>query len=72
MLEQWVLHHGCHRGTLTSRDSGGAEYFDTRQQAVEAYQKHRKFYRSIGYQIWFATVTSPDGVKETLEQNPYW
>lgn len=71
MPEQWTLDHGCHRGTLTSRDSGAPERFDTRDEAVAAYLAHRKFYRSIGYQIWFAELTAPNGVKEILEQNSY-
>lgn len=69
---KWIFSHGCHRGTLMSRDTGQPEEFNDRDAAFKAYQEHRKFYRSIGYQIWFATLTAPDGTKETLEQNSYW
>lgn len=71
MKEKYVLNHGCHRGTLMSRDSGSEEY-DTYEEAYEAYQKHRAFYHSIGYQIWFADIIAPDGTKTHLESNPYY
>jgi hypothetical protein len=67
---KWILNHGCHRGTITSRDVGQPEEFDTREDAVNALTAHRKWYKSIGYQIWFATLKSPEGKEETLESNP--
>lgn len=72
MEGKFVLHHGCHRGTLTSRDTGSPQEFDTYQEAYNAYLEHRKFYRSIGYQIWFAQIVKPDGTKDLLESNGYW
>lgn len=71
MEDKYVLNHGCHKGTLMSRDST-VEEFDTYELAYEAYLKHRMFYHSIGYQIWFADITSPDGKKTHLESNPYY
>ncbi len=64
------LNIGCHRGTLTSRDSEVRE-FDTEDEAMQSYRESRKFYHSIGYQVWFATITLPDGKNVTLESNPY-
>jgi len=72
MSDKWVLAHGIHRGTLTSRDSGDPEMFDTAADALAAFRKHKDWYRRIGYQIWFAYLTSPSGDKQLLESNPYW
>lgn len=69
---KWILYHGCHKGTLISRDKGQPVEYDTEAAALEAYQGHRSFYQRIGYQIWFAKLTSPDGVTRTLESNPYY
>lgn len=71
-MGKWVLHHGCHKGTLTSRDAGNPQEFDTHEAAMLAYTDHREFYHSIGYQIWFAELTDPDGIKKILESNPYY
>lgn len=68
--KKFVLNHGCHQGTLISRDSGIEEY-DTYDEAYAAYIRHRDFYRSIGYMIWFAEIIAPDGTKTHLESNPY-
>lgn len=67
----WTLSHGCHNGKLSSRSAANPQEFPTRQEAIKAYEDHRDFYHSIGYQIWFATLTSPDGKKESLERNFY-
>lgn len=66
---KWILSHGIHKGTLASRDSGEPQSFDTHQEAIDALHEHRKFYRRIGYVIWYATLTDPEGHQETLEQN---
>ena len=71
MTDKYILNHGCHRGTLMSRDVAQPEEFDTYEQAYKAYQDHRNFYRSIGHQIWFADITNPDGTKNHLESNSY-
>ncbi len=70
-MSKWILKHAIHRGTLTSRDIALPEEFDSEQDATKAHQNHRKFYRGIGYQIWYAYLTSPDGVERKLESNPY-
>jgi hypothetical protein len=72
MEQKYILNHGCHRDTIASRDTAQPEYYDTFDEAKQAYIEHRKFYRSIGYKIWFAEITNPDGTKQMLEQNPYW
>jgi hypothetical protein len=68
-MDKYTLHHGCHRGTITSRDSTSRKY-DTYEDAHDAYLRHKEFYESIGYQIWFAEIIKPDGSKVILEENP--
>jgi hypothetical protein len=70
MSNKWKLEHGIHQGTITSRDTGAPEEYDSKEKALMAYRTHRKFYRKIGYRIWFCVLTSPDGKQETLESNP--
>ena len=67
----YKLEIAIHRGTLTSRDVEEPKNFETYDEAVAEYRKGKAFYRSIGYQIWYATITAPDGAKTTLEQNSY-
>lgn len=69
--KKYTLMHGIHRGTLMSRDTGRPEDFDTYEAAYKAYQEHRREYERIGYMIWFANITAPDGTKTHLESNPY-
>ena len=69
--EKYILDHGIHRGTLMSRDSGRPEEFETYEKAYQAFLDHKKFYRTIGYMIWFASITAPDGTKTHLESNYY-
>ena len=68
---KWVLTHGCHNGTLMSRDVGYPYEFDTKEEAMTKFYDLRKGYKSMRYMIWFANLTSPDGTMEILEQNPY-
>jgi len=63
---KWILNHGIHRGTVTSRDSGTST-FDTEQEARDSFLEQKEWYRSIGYVIWFAYLTSPDGKKIVLD-----
>ena len=63
---KWTLNHGIHGGAVMSRDSGTST-FDTEKEARDAFQKQKQWYHSIGYVIWFAYLTSPDGNKIVLE-----
>jgi hypothetical protein len=63
---QWVLNHGCWRGTITSRDTAYPERFDTRDAAIAKLAEHNLFYRSIGYSLWFAELVAPDGTVTVL------
>ena len=72
MTEQkWTLVVAIHRGTLTSRDVGQPKEFDTQKEALEEFYSAKKHYRRFGCQIWYATLTDPQGNESTLEQNPY-
>ena len=66
---KWQLHIGCHRNTLTSRDSEMRE-FDTEEEAMKSYQASKETWHNIGYKVWFASLTTPDGEETRLEQNP--
>ena len=65
--KKWILYHGIHQGTLTSRDVAYPEKFDTRKDALRALEVRRKNYLRFNCVIWFAELESPDGKKEYLE-----
>lgn len=48
MNERYLLHIGCHRNTVTSRDSEVRE-FDTKEGTIKSYRESKSFYHSIGY-----------------------
>jgi hypothetical protein len=56
--DKWELHSGCHRGTLMSRDSG-VENCDSLEHCRQRVADAEKFYRSIGYYVWFAYAIPP-------------
>ncbi len=64
---EWELHIGCHRGTLTSRDSEVRKHpsLDVCRADV---QSAEKFYKSIGYFVWFAYAVGPEGQKVKLHE----
>jgi hypothetical protein len=69
--KKWELVIGIHNGTLMSRDVGHPKEFDTYEEVVAEWKSARESYRSFGYMIWFANVTSPTGEKSCLESNSY-
>ena len=66
--DKWELHSGCHRRTLTSRDSG-VESCDSLEACQERIRKADEFYRSIGYCVWFAYAIAP-GTSERIQLHP--
>jgi hypothetical protein len=56
--DKWELHSGCHRRTLTSRDSS-VESCVSLEDAKERIRKADEFYHSIGYCVWYAYVIPP-------------
>ena len=55
-----------------SRDSG-TEDCESLQDCQERVDDAERFYRRIGYCIWFAVAISPTGEKITLHNgNPYY
>ena len=71
MNNKYILNHAIHGGTITSRDIGNPEEYNTYNEAYQAYLDHRKFYSKMGYMIWYAEITNPDGSKKHLESNSY-
>ncbi len=63
--KQIRLIHGCIRqnNSITSRDAGNPQYFDTMEEAEASLRENEKFYRSIGYKIWFANFAKREGDK---------
>jgi hypothetical protein len=69
--KKFTLNIGCHRGTLTSRDST-VEKYDTYEQAYQGYLNAKDSWRRFGYVVWFAEIIAPDGTKTHLESNSYY
>lgn len=69
--KKWKYSFGIHQGTTVSRDLGEPKFFETEQECKEYHLDNRNWMRSIGYQIWFATITSPNGKKTQIESSPY-
>lgn len=67
MTDKFILSMGCHKGTLMSRDSGSEEC-ESLEQAREQVQQAEKFWKSIGYFVWFAQVKCPNG--EVVKLHP--
>lgn len=72
MSNKWILQHGIHRHTLTSRDSGEDEKFKTREAAVEELAKIKQYLKKFGYVIWYAYLIDPEGNRTLLEENSYY
>lgn len=66
MDKKYVLSYGIHDGTFGGRDNANPQEFDTYE---EAYAEYINIFLPPGYQIWFATITAPDGNVMTLEDN---
>ena len=71
MNDKFILSIGCHRGTLTSRDSENRT-FDTYDEAHKSYLDSKAGWKRFGYVVWFAKITAPDGQETHLESNPYY
>jgi hypothetical protein len=65
MADKYILHLGCHRGTITSRDSTRIECA-SEAAARKRVAESEAFYRSVGYVVWFANLEMPDGTKKSL------
>jgi hypothetical protein len=65
--KKWKLSLGCHRGTITSRDSGIEEY-DSLEACKQAVAEAEKFWTQTGTFVWFATAFGPNG--EEIKLHP--
>ena len=57
---KWILYHGIHAYSITSRDTHRQECKSLKECKREL-AAHEKFYHSIGYVVWFGTAISPSG-----------
>ena len=64
----YTLNIGCHRGTITSRDSETRD-FATYAEAHIDYLRAKQAWARFGYVVWFAEIIGPDGVLTHLESN---
>jgi hypothetical protein len=69
---QYTLTWGIHRGTLISRDTGDPYKFDTEQECIEKAKELDSHFKTIGYKIWYAMITAPDGQRKEIMSNPYY
>jgi hypothetical protein len=67
MSEKWELHIGCHRHTLTSRDSTLREH-NSLEDCKHDVAKLELSYARSGYRVWFAYAIAPNGEKVVLHQ----
>ena len=64
---------GCHSGTLMSRDAGNPEPYESLDACRDAVAQAERDWARMGYYVWFATATGPNGEKETLHPGvPYY
>ena len=69
---KWKLYLGCHRKTITSRDSTVEEH-DSLEACQQAVINAEAFWTRMGYFVWFAIANGPNGEKIQLhEGTPYW
>lgn len=64
---KWTLSIGCHRKTLMSRDTDCREH-DSLENCKEDVRKSEEFWSSIGYYVWFARATGPNGEEVKLHE----
>jgi hypothetical protein len=67
MSKKWELYVGCHRHTLTSRDSTLREH-DSLEDCKRDVAELEASYRSMGYCVWFAYAIAPNGEKVVLHK----
>jgi hypothetical protein len=64
---KFMVSHGIHRRTLTSRDCGEPTIHDTAQEARKAFADAKKEYAKVGYVTWFAYMYDDQGNKTQLD-----
>jgi len=69
--DKWTLSMGCHKGTLMSRDNS-TEKCDSLEQCRQRVVEAERSWARIGYYVWYADATGPNGEKIKLHQGtPY-
>lgn len=70
---KFMVIHGIHRGTLTSRDCGEPTIHDSAQEARAAFAKAKEGYASMGYVTQFAYMYDDQGYCTVLDTPvPYY
>lgn len=64
---KWLVHHGIHRRTLTSRDSGLPTKHDSEAEARRSFREAKNNYALSGYVTWFAYMYDDQGNKTVLD-----
>lgn len=67
---KWLLIHGIHKGTITSRDFGRTEH-DSEDAAQAAYITAKAAYAEIGYVTWFAKLYDDQGNMTKIDEGEY-
>jgi hypothetical protein len=71
-MSKWLLDYGIHAGTAAScLLSNEPLRFDSRQEAIDNLNRVRESYENLGYTIWYAAITDPDGRRVMVENNPW-
>lgn len=69
---KWSLSIGCHKKTRISRDSENRTH-NSLEECRRDVKESEKCWARIGYYVWFARATGPDGeVVELHEGTPYY
>jgi hypothetical protein len=69
---KFMVHHGIHSGTVTSRDSGEPTIHDSAGEARKAFAEAKRDYASMGYVTWFAYMYDDQGRRTVLDKSvPY-
>lgn len=63
----WTLIIGCHKGTQSSCKIS-TEELDSLESCREVVGTVERFYRGLGYFIWFAEAISPNGEKVQIRE----
>jgi len=69
--KKWKLDAGCHRGTVTTRDSIVKKY-GSLEECESAFAEMKESWRKSGYSVWYARAKGPDGEDIKLDAGvPY-
>jgi hypothetical protein len=62
----WTLSYGVHAGTITSRDTNAEHGLSDLAACRAALLAKERFFKSIGYVIWYARAIAPDSTEHVI------